>query len=105
MDKKAVFQAAALASVMALVGVIIQLIAASSLPSGVQAQPAMPMPATQLLQAGNEHPDSVPAFFAGDSLFLLSYLMVFVGLYRVTSERARVFALLALGAGILTAFL
>lgn len=105
MDKKVIYQAAALAAVVALVGVITQVMAGSSLPNGVMAQPGVPMPIDQFVKAGNDFPDTVLTFFTGDSLFIMGYLLVFAGLFSITSERARVFALVGLGAGILTALL
>ncbi len=105
MDKKAIYQAAALAAVVALIGVLVQLVASSGLPNGVQAQPAIPLPANQFVQAGNTYPDTVLGFFSGDSLFILGYILVFLGLYTVSAERARPFAMLGMSAGILTGLL
>lgn len=50
-------------------------------------------------------PNRVLWFFAADSLLVLSYLMVFIGLYTIVRERSRVFALMGLGAGILAGLL
>ncbi|MBZ0289811.1 MAG: hypothetical protein K8I30_19470 [Anaerolineae bacterium] len=80
--------------------------AASSVSAnGVQLQPSTPVPIAEFVRATNEVPNHALAFFGADSLFVLSYLLVFVGLYGVTTERARPFALLGLGAGIFTAFM
>lgn len=94
-----------IAAIVAFVAVVIQAIAGSSLPSGVFAQPGIPAPVEEFARASNEFPDTALGFFGADSLFILSYMMVFVGLYTLTSETARPFALLALGAGILTGIL
>jgi hypothetical protein len=106
MDKKLIFQASAFAALMAFIAVIGQLIAASSISSsGVQLQPSIPVPIQQFVRATNEFPNTVLGFFAADSLFVLSYALVFVGLYCLTAERARPFALLGLSAGIFTALM
>jgi hypothetical protein len=105
MDKKLVLQAAAIAAVVAFIAVLAQAAAGFSLPPGVQVQPAFPVPLEQFVRASNEYPDTALGFFGADSLFVLSYLLVFVGLYAVTSERARPFALVGLGAGIFTALM
>ena len=52
-----------------------------------------------------EYPKLVLRFFTADSLFVLSYLVVFVGLFTVVIGRARTFAYIGLGAGILAALL
>ncbi len=105
MDKKVILQAAALAAVLAFIGVVIQAVASFSVQSGVQLQPGIPMPIDQFIRASNDYSDTTLTFFAADSLFILGYLMVFVGLYSVTVERARAFALIGMGAGVLTALL
>jgi len=100
-----ILQAAALAALLAFAGAVIQAAASFSVPSGVQIQPSIPMPVDQFIRASNDYPDTALTFFAGDSLFILGYLMVFVGLYSITAERARAFALIGLGAGVFTALL
>ena len=105
MDKKQVMQAATIASVVAFIAVIAQAAAGFSLPQGVQVQPAFPVPLEQFVRASNEFPDTALGFFGADSLFVLSYVLVFVGLYVVTAERARPFALAGLGLGIFTAMM
>jgi hypothetical protein len=105
MDKKVAFQAAALASVIAFVAVIFQLIAALSVPTDVQIQPSYPVPLEDFVRATNEHTGNALGFFGADSLFVVSYLLVFVGLYCVTAERARPFAVIGLGAGTFTALM
>ena len=105
MDKKQVLQAATIASVVAFIAVIAQAAAGFSLPQGVQVQPAFPVPLEQFVRASNEFPDTALGFFGADSLFVLSYVLAFVGLYVVTAERARPFALVGLGLGIFTALM
>ncbi len=104
MDKKVVFQAAMIAALMAFVAVIGMLIAGTSLPDGVQLQPVEPLSLSEFFEAAEEHPDVTLGYFGADTLFVLSYLMVFAGLYVVTSERSRVFAVIGLCAGALAAF-
>lgn len=53
----------------------------------------------------NEYPELVLRFFAADSLFVLSYTLVFVGLHTVVLGRSCTFAWIGLGAGILAALL
>ncbi|MCB9453271.1 MAG: hypothetical protein H6672_17710 [Anaerolineaceae bacterium] len=55
------------------------------------------MPTADFVRASNEHPGIALGFFGADSLFVLSYLPVFTGLYVVTAEKARAFALIGLG--------
>lgn len=103
MNRKSIFQASAIAALMAFVAVIIQAAAQFSVPQGVQLQPSsVPIPLEEFVRASNEYPDHALGFFGADSLFVLSYLLVFVGLYGVTVDHARPFALLALGLGIFT---
>jgi len=103
MDKKVVFQAAALAALVAFIAVIVQAIAGTSLPDGIQVQPGIPVPVEDFVRATNQYPDTTLGFFGADSLFVLSYLLVFVGLYILAAETARPFAVIGLGAGVLTA--
>ena len=106
MDKKTVFQAAALAAVLAFVAVIFQAVAGTSMPDGISVQPSgFPVPVADFVRASNEQPGIALGFFGADSLFVLSYLLVFTGLYVVTAEKARPFALIGLGAGIFTALM
>lgn len=105
MDKKTLYQAATIASVVAFIAVTTQAAAGFSLPQGVQVQPAFPVPLEQFVRASNEFPDTALGFFGADSLFVLSYMLVFIGLYVVTAERARPFALIGLGLGIFTALM
>lgn len=105
MDKKIMLQSAAVAAMVAFVAVLVQAAASFSLPSDVQVQPAFPVPLEQFVRATNEYPDTALGFFGADSLFVLSYIMVFVGLYAATVERAHPFALVGLGVGLFTALM
>lgn len=98
---KPVLFAAAVAASAAFVAVLIMGFGVSLPDPTVQLQPG-PGPAATFAQASNEYPDEALAFFAADSLFVLSYLVVFAGLYELTKERGRVLALIALGTGLLT---
>jgi hypothetical protein len=98
------FQAVTLAAVLAFVGILINLVAMASLPAGVATQP-YGVPVEDFLKGINEHTQTILLFFAGDTLFPLSYALVFIGLYLVAAERSRSFALVGLGAGLLAALL
>jgi hypothetical protein len=99
------FQAAAVAALAALVAAILQAVSAFSLPSGVQIQPGYPVPLDQFVRATNEHTGIALGFFGADSLFIISYLVVFIGLYLRTVDHARPFAQVGLLMGVLTAVL
>jgi len=68
----------------------------------VTGQPSrVPVAPKVFLQASNEHGQVVLHFFAGDTLFVVGYLLVFVGLYAALRVVSPPFALVGLGAGIL----
>ncbi len=94
-------RAAAIAAIIAFVAILIMGFGVTVPEATVRLQPG-PGPVEQFAQASNEYPDQALAFFAADSLFVLSYLLVFVGLYEMTKERGRGLATIALGAGLLT---
>ena len=100
-ERRIVLRAAAVAALIAFIAILIMGFGVTVSDSAVNLQPG-PMPVRQFAAASNRYPDQALAFFAGDSLFVLSYLMVFAGLYELTKGRGRVLALLALGAGVLT---
>lgn len=105
MDRKALFQAAAVAAVVAF-GCVLVMAVAGNLPNGVSVQPSVrPVSIEEFARATNDYPDASLGFFGADSLFILSYALVFVGLYAAAAERARAFALVGLGAGLLAAML
>lgn len=104
MDKRVIFQASALAAMAAFIAVLAIAAASFSAGSDVNLQPSsVPIPVQEFMRAANEYPDAALGFFGADSLFILSYLLVFVGLYAVTAEDARPFALVGMGTGMLTA--
>jgi hypothetical protein len=100
-----VFRAAFLAALVAFVCAIVMGFGVRP-PAGIDSlQPSQPSgPASDFVRPINEVPKLVLRFFAADSLFVLSYLMLFVGLYATVLDRSRVFARIGLGAGILAAF-
>ncbi len=98
------YQAATLAALFALGGIGISLLAIGQLPSGVSPQPYATSSA-MFRAPFVEHSDAVLLFFVGDTLLPIGYALVFVGLYAVTAERGRLFALVGLGAGVALALL
>jgi hypothetical protein len=58
---------------------------------------------SEFVRSINEHPELTLRFFAADSLFVLSYLMLFVGLYATVAGRSRALAGVGLAAGALAA--
>lgn len=104
MTKKLTYQAAFIAAVLALVGIIVQLVGNGAMADGLVAQP-YGVAAEIFLQGVNESSSATLLFFAGDTLLPLSYLMIFVVLYAATRDRSHVFALVGLGLGIATALL
>lgn len=106
MNKRLVFQAAAFAALAGTVAVLVMAGASFSAGADVNLQPgSIPVSDAEFVQGINNYTDASALFFAGDSIFILSYLMVFAGLYSITVEDARPFATIGLGAGILTAAL
>lgn len=105
MEKRMTFQAAAFAALVAFVCILIMGFG-TPVPAGTSLQPSVPpsRPA-DFVRATNEFPKMALRFFAADSLFVLSYVIVFIGLYGVTAERAPVLATIGLGAGIVAALL
>jgi hypothetical protein len=100
MSRRAALEAAALAALVALAGVLAQTVILFSFPPGVTPQPyAVPLPDFQAAVGA----ELALAFFAADTVFILGYLIVFAGLYTVTAPRAATIAALGLGAGVLTA--
>ena len=104
MDHKPLFQAAGLAAVVAVISVLVMGFGVQSPQAGLSFQPSMPpTPGAEFIRPTNEFPDLTLRFFAADSLFILSYTVVFAGLYAVASGRSRVLAAVGLGAGLLAA--
>jgi hypothetical protein len=99
MDRSLVLRATAVAATAGLAGVIGE--AASMLLAGTTLQPTVPpVPAATFLLPLQTMPQRMLLFYAADSLFVVSYLLVYAGLHAVTAPRAPALAGLALGAGI-----
>lgn len=62
-----------------------------------------PGPLSEFLAPITRYPELVLRFFSADTLFVISYTVVFVGLAVFTAQTARPLAWLGLGAGLLTA--
>ncbi len=101
-EKRIILTAAAFSALIALVAALIMGFGVQVPDSTVILQPG-PGPVSEFARATNEYPNQALAFFAADSLFVLNYLMVFVGLFERVKGRGRGLALIGLGAGILTA--
>ena len=106
MERKTVFQAAAWAALVASICVLVMGFGVPVPEPGMSLQPSQPSgPVSEFVRPTNEYPGLVLRFFAADSLFVLSYTIVFVGLYAVAVSQSRALAGIGLGAGILTALL
>lgn len=103
MERKAAFQAAVLAAIVAFVCAILLGFVFRAPDPGVSLQPVTPGPVTEFVRPINDYPELMLRFLASDTLFVLSYLVVFAGLYATVADRARVVAIIGLGAGVLTA--
>lgn len=101
---RAIYQGALLAALVAFVATLIMGfgVAVPGDIGGFQMS-QYPGPLADFLAPINRYPELVLRFFSADTLFIISYTVVFVGLYAFSAERARPFALLGLGAGLLTA--
>jgi len=106
MDKRVIFRASAFAALVGTIAVLVMAGASFSAGADVNLQPgSIPVSDADFVRGINDYTDASALFFTGDSMFILSYLLVFVGLYTVTADEARPFAAIGLGAGILTAAL
>lgn len=106
MHNKLLYQAVAMAALVAFICTLVMGFVVRSPDPSLSLQPSTPSGSEiEFIRVINEYPQPVLRFFTADSLFVLSYLVVFFGLYAVTSERARLLAWLGLGAGILAALL
>lgn len=94
-----IYQAAAIATLFALGGILVSLLAGGQLPSGLSPQPYA-VDSAMFRAPLTEHTDAVLLFFVGDTLLPIAYALVFVGLYVVTAKQARPFARVGLGAGL-----
>jgi len=105
MERRATFNAAALAALVAFVCAILLGFVFRAPDPGVSLQPVTPGPVSDFVRPINDYPGLMLGFLASDTLFVLSYLVVFGGLYATVADRARVLAIAGLGAGVLTALL
>lgn len=106
MDRKLVFQSAFFAALVALISVLVMGYGVPRPESVPTWQPSDPsVSPSEFLRPGNAYPRLALGFFAADSLFVLSYTMVFVGLHATAAGRSRSFAGVGLGAGLLAALL
>lgn len=104
MDKKRVMQAGMVGAVAAFVAVLLMGFGVTVPETGIDLQPSTSFgTVADFVYPINQYPDLALRFFAADSLFVLSYLMVFAGLHQVTNSRSTLFAGIGLGAGILAA--
>ena len=87
MSRRVALQAAALAALIALTGVLAQTAILFSFPSGLLPQPYA-VPADTFMQSVRVT-DLTLAFFAADTAFVLGYTLVFAGLYTVTVRHGR----------------
>lgn len=106
METKKVFYISFVAALIAFVCALFMGYCLLFTENGTNLQPSHP-PGTvsDFMRPIIEHPKLVLRFFTADSLFVLSYLVVFVGLFTVVIGRSRTFAYIGLGAGILAALL
>jgi hypothetical protein len=102
MTSRTTYHAATIAAIGAFIGAVVILLAGLALPPEVTGQPSrVPLPPADFLRASNEYAQTTLNFFAGDTLFVVGYLLVFAGLYAALAERARLFALVGLVAGVI----
>lgn len=100
-----VFRLTFAATLAAIISVVAMTVSNLAVPTLVLQPSQLYGPVSEFIKATNENPGMVLKFFAADSAFVLSYLMVFIGAHAVIVNRAGTFAAVALGAGILTALL
>jgi hypothetical protein len=104
MNLRVTYHAAMIAALTAFIGAVVILLAGLALPAEVTGQPGrVPLPPAEFLRASNEYPQTTLYFFAGDTLFVVGYLLVFVGLHAALAPISRPFALIGLGAGVIAA--
>lgn len=106
MEKKIVFYTSFTAALIAFLCALFMGFCLLLAEPCINLQPSHPFgTVSDFVRPINEFPKLVLRFFTADSLFVLSYLMVFVGLFTVVLERSRTIAYVGLGAGILAALL
>jgi hypothetical protein len=105
MSEKRVYQAGIVTALVALAAAIFMGFGISVPEPGIDLQPSVSFgPVADFVYPGNTYPRLALRFFTADSLFVLSYALVFGGLYTATKERSRLFASLGLGAGLMASF-
>jgi uncharacterized membrane protein len=106
MTDKVVYQAGIVAALVALAAALFMAFGVQVPEPGIDLQPSLVFgPVNDFVYPSNTYPQLVLRFFAADSLFVLSYAMVFAGLYVAARDRSRLFASLGLAAGLLAALL
>jgi hypothetical protein len=101
MSHKNTFLGAAVGALAAVLSILVMLSASNGVAEGVALQP-YGVGGDTLIANITAYPNNTLMFFAGDTLFPLSYLLVFIGMYAATVKNNKVFALIGIGAGILT---
>ena len=97
----AVHKAAGLAALIATFAVLVMAFGVRAPEEGFSFQPTYPpQPPSDFMRPVEEYPKLVLRFYAADSLFVLSYVMVFVGMHAVALHRSRTFAWVGLGSGL-----
>jgi len=106
MKNKPTLQAAMFAALLAFICTLLMGFGVRSPDPALTLQPSTPVgTAVQFAKVINTYPDHVLRFFSADSLFVISYLIVFAGLFIITSRRTPVLAWIGLGAGLLAGLL
>jgi len=104
MDRRATDQAALLAALLAFACTLLMGFVLRSPDPNVSLQPSYPVTTPgDVVRTVNTYPEAMLRLFAADSLFIVSYVTVFAGLYATAADRSRVLAAIGLGAGVLTA--
>lgn len=106
MDRKIIFTAALIAAVVGFFSALYMGFGVSVPETGVSLQPTLPVGSVaKFAKATNDYPEIALRFFTADTFFIVSYLLVFVGLFCAVMDRARPFAIMGLSAGVLTGIL
>jgi len=106
MEKKVVFYVSFAAALIAFACTLFMGFCQLLAEPGISLQPSNPIgTVTDFMRPIINYPKLLLQFFTADSMFVLSYLVVFVGLFTVVVGRSRTLACIGLGAGILAALL
>jgi hypothetical protein len=106
MDRNIAYKAALVAAIAGFFSALYMGFGVSLPVKGVSIQPTLPVASDAgFLRASNEFPHLALRFFTADTFFIISYLLVFLGLFFAVADRVRAFAWMGLGAGILTGVL